>query len=213
MIRRVSQAALLLLATGSLASCHLYFDEGDGGESPPNAGESTDPAPTDPGSQPDPETPECVPDELFGGTHPQCNGFSTIADCDGYICAWCSGLCVSEELSVLPLCQDFNLADSCQPSSCQGEVVCDLAVPECPLASTPVIVAGCYTGACIAKADCPDGAPFACSELNADEEACIAHLDCAPVYRGVNCTSDSGAPCTGNAEDCACESFAFDACE
>ncbi len=53
--------------------------------------------------------------------------------------------------------------------------------------------------------------PRSCEDLG--EDACLGDSDCAPVYRGVNCTSESGEPCTSDTAECTCESFAFSACE
>ena len=98
--------------------------------------------------------------------------------------------------------------------------------------------AGCYCGAdswceeagfCESDADCTDG--FACddrsscvpesepepepecSDLNTEETLCIEAAACAPVYRGVNCTSETGVECTAGAQDCSCETFVLDRCE
>ncbi len=97
--------------------------------------------------------------------------------------------------------------------TCQGTISCDGLAPICPVGSTPIIEDGCYTGQCMAKSECPDGAPFACSDLNNDENTCIANATCGTVYKGVNCTSPSGATCTSGSVDCTCESFEFDYCE
>jgi hypothetical protein len=100
-----------------------------------------------------------------------------------------------------------------QGPTCQGEVTCTDDAPICPAGSTPEILDGCYTGNCMAKADCPDGAPFECSDLNDDEDACIANPECGAVYKGINCTTPSGDACTSGETNCSCESFAFDYCE
>jgi hypothetical protein len=63
------------------------------------------------------------------------------------------------------------------------------------------------------KSECPDGAPFACSDLNNDESACSANATCEAVYKGVNCTSDTGDICTSGDANCTCESFEFDRCD
>ena len=97
--------------------------------------------------------------------------------------------------------------------TCQGDVSCNVDAPVCPVGSTAVIEDGCYTGACMAKTDCPDGAPFECSDLNNDENACIASDACSTVYNGVNCTSADGSECTGASVDCTCESFVYASCE
>ncbi len=103
-------------------------------------------------------------------------------------------------------------ADEIGPT-CQGDVFCDVVAPTCPVGSTPIIEDGCYTGACMDKSECPDGAPFECSDLNGDENACIASDICSTVYKGVNCTSSDGNECTGGSVDCTCESFEYDYCE
>ena len=97
--------------------------------------------------------------------------------------------------------------------TCQGDVFCEIDPPVCPVGSTPAIESGCYTGACMAKTDCPDGAPFECSDLNNDENACIGNNSCSTVYKGVNCTSPGGDECTGGSVNCTCESFEYDYCE
>ncbi len=50
-----------------------------------------------------------------------------------------------------------------------------------------------------------DVPPPACSELG-DEPACVARIDCAPLYEGVNCT------CTADGT-CSCDSWEYSACE
>lgn len=78
----------------------------------------------------------------------------------------------------------------------------------------------CFDGFhCDERSTCvPDGEPEpepepTCSDLDAQETACIAAETCSPVYRGVNCTSDTGVECTAGAESCSCESFVLDRCE
>jgi hypothetical protein len=90
-------------------------------------------------------------------------------------------------------------------------VTCENAPPICPEGSTPAIESRCYTGECVLDADCPDGAPLECSDLA--ESACIDDATCESVYRGVNCTSDTGEDCTSGSVNCTCESFQFDYCE
>jgi hypothetical protein len=78
--------------------------------------------------------------------------------------------------------------------------------------------ADCFEGfVCDDRSTCvPEGSlepEPSCSDLDADETACIAAQACNPVYRGVNCTSDTGAECTAGAASCSCESFALDRCD
>ncbi len=80
------------------------------------------------------------------------------------------------------------------------------------------IDADCFDGfRCDDRSTCiPEGEPEpepSCSDLDSDESACIAAESCSPVYRGINCTSDTGAECTAGAESCSCESFVLDRCE
>lgn len=99
------------------------------------------------------------------------------------------------------------------PITCQGEVTCADEAPICPSGSTPEIQDGCYTGECMAKDQCPDGAPFECSDLDSDEQACFDHADCAPVYKGINCQDPDGNQCSSGDNNCTCESFEYDYCE
>lgn len=65
-------------------------------------------------------------------------------------------------------------------------------------------------GSCVPAEDVEP--PATCDDLSSDETACLASESCSPVYRGVNCTSESGEPCTSETANCTCESFTFDSC-
>jgi hypothetical protein len=93
---------------------------------------------------------------------------------------------------------ETSIAD---PGSCVGEVLCDALPPACPAGTIAGRRNGCWTGYCIPYAQC-DQLP-ACSTL--DEADCIGRTDCAPTYRGNNCT------CTMNG--CTCQTWTFDSCE
>lgn len=41
------------------------------------------------------------------------------------------------------------------PGHCTGQVTCDAATPSCPPGTTPGILNGCFTGACIVTSACP----------------------------------------------------------
>ncbi|MCP4444701.1 MAG: hypothetical protein GY811_05050 [Myxococcales bacterium] len=199
MIRNTLLLTTLFASCAALAGCNLYFEDSDFGEPPQRRGQSEG----------------WVPDSCQ--TNEQCG--------DGCYCT-ANGTC--EESS---FCEESyecaegfecDYRDSCVPGdepepepavTCQSEVGCDEIAPICPAGTAASIEDGCYTGVCMAKADCPDGAPFECSDLNADESACIADATCGPVYVGVNCTSTTGAECTSAGADCSCESFEFDYCE
>mgnify|MGYP001823025025 CR=1 FL=1 len=66
------------------------------------------------------------------------------------------------------------------------------------------------SGTCVPVADPP---PADTCEGHDTEDACVADEACNPVYRGVNCTTESGEACTSNSANCSCESFAFDTCD
>ncbi len=93
---------------------------------------------------------------------------------------------------------ESNVGD---PGSCVGDVLCDALPPACPTGTIAGRRNGCWTGYCIPYEQC-DQLP-ACSTL--DEVECIGRSDCAPQYRGNNCT------CTMNG--CTCQSWTFDSCE
>ena len=99
--------------------------------------------------------------------------------------------------------------DTPNPGSCVGDVTCSDAPPVCDAGSYPGIINGCYTGFCIAVAEC-DILP--CVELT-DDNACFARNDCSPVYRGVNCRDPNGNQCSSTQANCMCERFVFDSCE
>lgn len=84
--------------------------------------------------------------------------------------------------------------------SCYDPVVCDEAPPDCPPDTLPGVAAGCYTGFCIPVDQCE--AQPACDTL--DEMTCVGRADCAPSYRGSDCTCDA----TG----CTCATFEFTGC-
>lgn len=69
----------------------------------------------------------------------------------------------------------------------------------------------CDLGTCVPLDDV-DEPPATCEDLSS-EETCLAEVACSPVYRGVNCTSENGEPCTSDTAECTCESFAFGSCE
>ncbi len=105
-------------------------------------------------------------------------------------------------------------------------------LPPIPCATDAECQAGCFcsdegfceeSSLCQLNQDCGDG--FTCDEgtcvprdevLPCEEQAeagCLADDTCSPIYRGVNCTSETGEPCSSDAVDCTCESFAFASCE
>jgi hypothetical protein len=204
-LRSLFLLATLALSVVAVTGCHLYVDDY---ERPPE---------------------ENWPEECWdcGYVEPDAGfGWECQTDVECAAGCYCSGANWCEESGFCdawtPCSAGFECDDraTCVPEgseeptqTCQSVVSCDAAEPFCPVGSTPIIEDGCYTGGCMAKADCPDGAPFACSDLNTAETACIASAECGPVYKGVNCTSDAGAECTTGADNCSCESFELDRCE
>ncbi len=87
------------------------------------------------------------------------------------------------------------------PGLCYGEVFCDGLPPDCPGGTVPGIDNGCWSGACIALADCEDP-PLVCADI-AGEDECVA-AGCQPVYRGEACTCDP---------DCSCERWIYQRCD
>lgn len=224
-------AIFAVLVTG-LAGCHLYLGDSDSEycdewgctDEPGDVGDG-------PGGWACTSNQDCAAGCFCSGVG-LCEEFGfcdTIGDCpEGFVCDGRSS-CVpaggeappTERCEVTSDCSDDFVCDNrglCVPPyidpigpSCQTPVTCDDPQPICPAGSTPAIEARCYNGACMLKSDCPDGAPLECSDLA--EAACVEDESCGSVYRGVNCTSDTGEECTSGAVDCTCESFQFDYCE
>ncbi len=137
----------------------------------------------------------CVPS---GGEAPPTERCTLTSDCSGEFVCDDRGLCIPPWINP-------------PGPTCQAPVTCSADAPICPAGSTPAIESDCYTGECMLDSDCPDGAPFECSDLS--ESACVEDPICGSVYRGVNCTSDTGDECTSGSVNCTCESFQFDYCE
>ncbi|MEO8700904.1 MAG: hypothetical protein ABI867_12725 [Kofleriaceae bacterium] len=95
--------------------------------------------------------------------------------------------------------------------SCGGAVTCATDAPNCAVGEVPLIVDGCYTGACKAIAQC-DVTP-ACDALDNTTDCTARASDCAIVSTGHNCTKADGSACVPGDVGCTCESFTFAACE
>jgi hypothetical protein len=196
------------LSSALLVGCNLYVEDGDS-RRPCGPGECGQDS-TDPddgwGSQ---------PDGGFGWTCTENVDCAAGCYCDTGDTCQEGGFC--DETAACP--EGFECDDraSCVPiqdlATCQGAVSCDVAPPLCPTGSTPTIEDDCYSGTCMLKADCPDGAPFACSDLNENEAECLGTSACSSVYKGIDCTSDTGSECSSGSANCNCESFVFDYCE
>ncbi len=93
--------------------------------------------------------------------------------------------------------------------SCAGTITCSFGAPTCAPGEVPLILDGCYTGACAPLASCTE-APV-CAVLNT-ETNCLGRADCTAVYAGQNCTRPDGSACTMGDTGCTCETFSFDHC-
>lgn len=93
-----------------------------------------------------------------------------------------------------------EMTDS-EVGSCVGEPACDSLPPDCPDGTVAGRDADCWTGFCIPLDEC-DQVP-ACGSL--DEPSCVGRADCAPDYRGENCTCDELG--------CSCADFTFIECQ
>lgn len=147
---------------------------------------------------------------------------SSDADCEAG-CYCDSGECVETGLcgdnAACPAGMTCDLERyTCEPDngqdggSCAGTITCATAEPSCATGQTPIIVDGCYSGACIAIDQCDVPPPPPSCEDVTTENACIARTDCMPVYTGVNCTGTNGQSCTANSAGCTCESFSYYGC-
>ncbi|MCP4446029.1 MAG: hypothetical protein GY811_11885 [Myxococcales bacterium] len=102
-------------------------------------------------------------------------------------------------------CPPFGCEADCtcepiDPGECNGDVFCLSLPPTCDAGSTPGIADGCWTGACIPLAECPE---TACDDIGA-ESMCIAREDCSAYYVGENCSCD--------ASGCTCAESLFESC-
>ena len=93
--------------------------------------------------------------------------------------------------------------------SCAGEITCAFGAPTCPAGQVPLILEGCWTGACAALESCT-AAPT-CAVINTETQ-CLGRGDCGAIYSGQNCTNPSGEACTMGQSGCTCETFTFDRC-
>lgn len=209
MIRHALLITTFTLSSIALGGCNLYLSDGDDGSSCRGSECDTTPPPSQPSDSFD------APD---GGIVIGCSSNEECAAgcyCDIDDSCQEAGFC--DSTGDCPAGFECDDRDSCVPivavPTCRGDVYCADAAPICPVGSTAEIESGCYTGSCMLKTECPDGAPFACADLNASEASCAANSDCSSVYKGIGCTSDTGAECTGGSANCSCESFVFDYCE
>ena len=99
------------------------------------------------------------------------------------------------------------------PISCVAEIdaSCNEFAPFCGVGFYPGIQRGCYTGQCVAAADCDEIPQPLCEEL-ATENACSARADCETLFTGINCTDPNGQSCTVAGANCTCERFVFRSC-
>jgi hypothetical protein len=97
------------------------------------------------------------------------------------------------------------------PVSCSGTITCSEGAPVCPTGETAAISDGCYTGSCIAVADC-DVPPLATCDRIQNVNQCISRTDCEAVWTGENCSCNDGGTacdCNANPAACTCESYEY----
>jgi hypothetical protein len=90
-------------------------------------------------------------------------------------------------------CYGYCVPGEVEAGNCYDIVMCNSLPPECPDNTLPGIVDGCWSGYCIALAEC-EAAP-ACADLSS-EAMCVARAECVPIYMGIDCTcDDNGCVC------------------
>jgi hypothetical protein len=94
--------------------------------------------------------------------------------------------------------------------SCAGAVTCNQNAPQCAAGEVPLVLDGCYTGACKAISQC-DAAP-SCAALQHESDCLADNGRCTAVYTGINCTKPDGTACNAGDTNCTCESFRFNSC-
>lgn len=163
-------------------------------------------------------------DEARGSCEP--TTCTTSAECpagqscqDGQCTATCS--CTNDTQAID---QGFGYCDesreTCEPGVdpaglCTGEVTCNEQQPNCEVGTTAAILDGCYTGGCLAIAQC--NAPPVCENLQHVED-CEARStgsapDCLIVATGTNCTKPDGSICNPGDTNCTCQNFQFHSCD
>ncbi len=153
-------------------------------------------------------------------TQPTC-GANT--DCpDGQVCDTSNGTCTATcscTTNAAAVQQGYGYCDltrmTCMTGenpagSCGGTSTCTMKAPVCPDNQVPLILDGCFTGACQAIATC-DVAP-ACSDIQHEDDCLARKTDCGAVYTGLNCTNANGTACTSGSTGCTCKTFVFNSC-
>jgi len=231
MIKLVQSLGIAILAAVTMTGCELYFGEPD--STGPDNGGPTCSSNADcaagcfcaAGSCEEAgfcSTNEDCPDGYHCDDRSSCvpNSCDDATPCpSGQICenGTCTSTCTCGSDAEAQR-QGFGYCDeatsTCEPGtdpngSCAGQITCNVKAPNCAEGEVPLVLDGCYTGACKAIAQC-DAAP-ACSAFQY-EDNCTAG-SCTPVYTGINCKDPNGNTCTAGSMNCTCENFRFDSCE
>ena len=150
-------------------------------------------------------------------------GCTTDTQCPGdYVCNQDTGLCVEDICTVDTQCDQgaycdtdtggcVNTGTCTENDNCDDGFECDesrsTCVPDdgiCETADDCETDELCNTG----TGECYVPS---CDAL-ADETTCFERADCAPIYRGNNCTDPGGQQCSAAEANCTCESFTFIQC-
>jgi hypothetical protein len=235
MTKLVSTLGISFLAAVALGGCSLYFGENENGPGDDDVRPPTCAANTDCAAGCYCEDGICQ-EAGFCTTNEDCpTGFhcddrsSCVPDtCDDTVACPTGQICESGVCTTTCECsndaqaqeQGFGYCDentsTCYPGtdpagSCGGAITCDTNAPDCPEGEVPLILDGCFTGACKAIAQC-DVTP-ACNALDNTNDCTARASDCAIVSTGHNCTTTGGQACVPGDTGCTCEFFTFAACE
>jgi len=138
-------------------------------------------------------SPMCVPDETCA-----------TVDCGvGYTCT---------ETCQATTCQTQCVPSGNDPGECYGTVTCTSAAPACPVATTPGVLNGCYTGYCIPLGACGPSSPGTCyGTVTCDTLPPVCPSGTLPGISATGCYSGYCIP-TNACEIQACETLAMAAC-
>jgi len=95
--------------------------------------------------------------------------------------------------------------------TCAGDLTCNAPEPSCAAGEVPLVLDGCYTGACRAISSC--GETPSCEALGHESDCLNRAADCSAVYTGTNCRKPDGSACQAGDQNCVCQNFSFYTCD